>query len=160
MNKKLIHEKIILELNKIKKNILKAVTQAHETATNKESVAENKYDTFGLEASYLAQGQAKRLAECESDLHAYTDLPVVDFNNDSEVQLGALIHAKDDHEVESYLFLGPSAGGVKVFIEGKEITLITRSSPLGKSLLGCQVGDRASIQLAGNEKSYQVIAIM
>jgi hypothetical protein len=37
-----------------------AVRAAHETATHEENIAENKYDTLGLEAAYLATGQARR----------------------------------------------------------------------------------------------------
>lgn len=39
-----------------------AVRAAHETATHEENIAENKYDTLGLEAAYLAAGQARRAA--------------------------------------------------------------------------------------------------
>ena len=39
-----------------------AVRAAHETATHEENIAENKYDTLGLEAAYLATGQARRAA--------------------------------------------------------------------------------------------------
>lgn len=160
MEKKLIHKEIIAELSKLSQNAITAVKQAHATATNKESVAENKYDTFGLEASYLAQGQAKRLAECEADLQAYSELEIVNFNNDSAIKLGALIHVVDENEIEHCLFLGPAAGGVKIRIEGYEITLITNSSPIGKMLLGCQVGDEVSIKLSGNHKLYEVMGIM
>ena len=37
-----------------------AAQVAHETATHEENIAENKYDTLGLEAAYLATGQARR----------------------------------------------------------------------------------------------------
>jgi len=38
----------------------RAVQAAHETATHEENIAENKHDTLGFEASYLATGQARR----------------------------------------------------------------------------------------------------
>ena len=37
-----------------------AAQAAHETATHEENIAENKYDTLGLEAAYLATGQVRR----------------------------------------------------------------------------------------------------
>ena len=37
-----------------------AVRAAHEAATHEENIAENRYDTLGLEAAYLATGQARR----------------------------------------------------------------------------------------------------
>ena len=44
----------------VAKDALKA---SHEAATHAESKAENKYDTRGLEAAYLADGQRKRVHE-------------------------------------------------------------------------------------------------
>ena len=38
-----------------------AARAAHEAATHEENIAENKYDTLGLEAAYLATGQARRV---------------------------------------------------------------------------------------------------
>ena len=38
-----------------------------EAATNEESKAENKYDTRGLEASYMAQAQSLRVSELKKD---------------------------------------------------------------------------------------------
>ena len=56
MNKAKLHQTIITALNVVLETSKKAAIQAHETATNGETVAENKYDTFALEASYLAAG--------------------------------------------------------------------------------------------------------
>ena len=36
-----------------------AAQTAHETATHEENIAENKYDTLGLEAAYLANADGK-----------------------------------------------------------------------------------------------------
>ncbi len=157
MDKKILHERLISTLETLSQNAADAALQAHDTATNKECVAENKYDTFGLEASYLAQGQAKRVAECEADLHAYRLLSVVDFEADAEIELGALIKLVDE-SAEQYLFLGPVAGGIKLSIEGKEITIITPSSPLGKALIGCTVGDE--VTLADKANTYTIVSIL
>ncbi len=52
----------------------RAAQTAYETATAEENIAENKYDTLGLEASYLATGQARRTAENPPGV---ADLPAV-----------------------------------------------------------------------------------
>ncbi len=67
MNKKEIHDAITKALLNRFKTAELAAKQAHQAATGDESVAENKYDTFGLEASYLAHGQSQRVIECEQD---------------------------------------------------------------------------------------------
>src|SRR5690606_40067799 len=45
-----------------------ALKASHEAATHAESKAENKYDTRGLEAAYLADGQRRRVHEIETAL--------------------------------------------------------------------------------------------
>ena len=70
MNKALLLEKIITVLEITYQNAVEAAMRAYNTATNDENVAENKYDTLALEASYLAHGQALRVAECEADIAA------------------------------------------------------------------------------------------
>ena len=159
MNKQLLHDKIIQILEEAHQGATDAALQAHDTATNKESVAENKYDTFGLEASYLAHGQAKRVAEYEEALVVYKSLGVIDFSADLSIALGSLIQLEDEEGITQYLFLGPSAGGLKFIFEGKEITLITTSSPLGKVLNARYVGDEVEMQLSDQNKSYEIVAI-
>lgn len=159
MNKQLLHDKINQVLEDACVAAIDAAKQAHDTATNKESVAENKYDTFGLEASYLAHGQAKRVAEYEEAIVAYKSLGLVNFSGDSSIDLGSLIQLEDEEGATQCLFLGPFAGGLKFDFKGKEITLITTSSPLGKALLGHCVGDEVETKLSGQNKSYEIIAI-
>jgi hypothetical protein len=65
----LIMEKLLLQkqvLERLAEDLLlaeQAVRAAHETATHEENIAENKYDTLGLEAAYLATGQARHAEE-------------------------------------------------------------------------------------------------
>jgi len=42
-----------------------AVKVARDTATHKDALGSSRYETMGLEASYLAQGQGLRLLEVE-----------------------------------------------------------------------------------------------
>jgi len=50
MNKKRLVEQIIFELTTLLQQTVQAAQQAYDTATSEENVAENKYDTLGLEA--------------------------------------------------------------------------------------------------------------
>ena len=159
MNKQLVYERVLQSLEDACAAAIGAARQAHDTATDKESVAENKYDTFGLEASYLAHGQAKRVAEYEAGLNAFKSLGVVNFNNHSSIALGALIQLEDDTGIEQYVFLGPMAGGLKFSVDNKEITLITTSSPLGERLLDRYLGDEIEVKLSGQNRTYEIIAI-
>ena len=60
MDKFLLQHRVLERLAEDLLQVEQAVRAAHETATHEESIAENKYDTLGLEAAYLATGQARR----------------------------------------------------------------------------------------------------
>ena len=63
MKKSALLRKIIEHLTKDLAVYHKAARAAHAEATHEQSKAENKYDTRGLEASYLARGQSRQAAE-------------------------------------------------------------------------------------------------
>lgn len=50
---------------------IKVARTAHAEATHEESRPEDKYDTRGLEAAYLASGQAKQAAEAKRAIAQY-----------------------------------------------------------------------------------------
>ena len=159
MDKESLHQTILGELNTLHQDAIRAAIQAYDTATHAENVADNKYDTLGLEASYLAQGQAQRVAQCEANLTAFTDLKIIHFTQQTAISLGALIYLMDDGGTEQILFLSPVSGGAKIIFSGLKITLITPSAPLGKKLMGCYVYDEIDIELAGQKQHYDIAAI-
>src|ERR1700689_1483565 len=80
---------------------------ALEGATHAESRAENSKDTRGLEQSYLARGQAQRVAELEAGLARVTALALHALDR---VALGALVTICEDDR-EHALFVAPHGGG-------------------------------------------------
>lgn len=59
MDKRALIKKIVAQLEAELALLTKAARSAHAEATHESSKAENKYDTRGLEASYLARGPRK-----------------------------------------------------------------------------------------------------
>ena len=70
---------------------VRAAQTAYETATHEENIAENKYDTLGLEASYLAAGQARRVEEIRQSLNLCRNLVLKPFDEQRGIQTGDLI---------------------------------------------------------------------
>ena len=103
-------------------------------ATHESSKAENKYDTRGLEASYLARGQSKQAAEIEAAIAEFEKLPVKNFGADEPIGLGALVELENGGE-NLFYFIGPRAGGTEILHDKKEILVITPQSPLGGQFL-------------------------
>lgn len=159
MNKKLLHNQLILALEATHQDAVNAAKRAYNTATDNENIAENKYDTLALEASYLAQGQSQRVEACAKDLAAFQQLIISAGSSKSSVCLGSLVLLRDIDGNDKYIFYGPSAGGLKVQFAEKEIIVVTPGSPLGAAINHRAVGDEVSISIGNKVMEYEIAMI-
>ncbi len=151
MDKRALVDLIIAHLTAELGRFANAARSAQAEATNEQSKAENKYDTRGLEASYLAHGQSRQARETEVARQQFANLALRDFGAKDAIDLGALV------EINGTLyFIGPSAGGTEVTHEGREVLVITPQSPLGQELIGKRCGDRVA---AGPGKQRLIAAV-
>jgi transcription elongation GreA/GreB family factor len=140
LNKQTLIEHIIDALSGGLDNLTRSARAAHAEATDEQSKAENKYDTRGLEASYLARGQSRQAMEVVEALKQYRALTPRAFAASEPIDLGALVEVKRGRE-RTFYFLGPGAGGTEVNCEGETVVAITPQSPLGRELMGRKAGD-------------------
>jgi transcription elongation GreA/GreB family factor len=139
---------------------VRAAQTAYETATHEENIAENKYDTLGLEASYLAAGQARRVEEIRQSLSLCRQLVLKPFDEQRGIQTGDLIALQADNGTQQLLFLAPDAAGLKVSVEEQSITVITPRAPLGENLLGKLDGDEVQVVVNGSRQSFEITQIL
>ena len=158
MNKRAIVRKIIAKLTDDMALSLKAARTAHEEATHEESKAEDKYDTRGLEAAYLAGGQARQAAETEKAIAAYESLALQKFTAKDPIDLTALVELELDDE-RTFYFLGPVSGGLEFTHEGKQVLVITPQAPLGQNLTGKKQGDKLKMKIGGLPVEYRVVSV-
>ncbi len=158
MNKTALLQQIIASLTESLAVLEKAARASHAEATHESSKAENKYDTRGLEAAYLARGQSRQAKEILESIKLYQKLAVKDFAPNEAVDLTALVDLKTDGTRSSY-FIGPKHGGLDVPFQGQEITVITPESPLGQQLMGKKAGQRWTATLGGATVKYQLLAV-
>ena len=156
MTKRLVIQKIIETLQSELETYVRAAKFSHAEATAEENRAENKYDTRGLEASYLAAGQANKIVELEESIAAFDALRGRKFNEAEGIDVGALIEISQDGERAHY-FIGPSAGGIEIEIRGTEVLVITPQSPLGSQLKGAKQGAKMKINLAGRKQLVEIL---
>ncbi len=156
MNKHAVHQLVLEKLNADLGIAQRAAQTAYETATHEENIAENKYDTLGLEASYLAAGQAKRVEEIKQALTLCLNMPLRAYDDQRGIEVGALLGLEDENARQQWLLLAPDAAGLKVDVVGQPVTVITPRSPLGKSLLGKFEGDEVEILVAGARQLFTV----
>ena len=156
MKKRLVIQKIIETLQSEMETYVRAAKFSHAEATAEENRAENKYDTRGLEASYLAAGQANKIVEIEESIAAFDALRGRKLNKAEGIDVGSLIEISQDGERAHY-FIGPSAGGIEIKTSGTEVLVITPQSPLGSQLKGAKHGAKIKINLAGRKQLVEIL---
>jgi len=140
VNKSAIRDAILEHLRATLALQAGAAQLARDEAISEESRPENKWDTHSQEAAYLAEGQARQAAELAAALAAWRAL-VFPPASHAAAQVGSLVTlvagARTDH-----ILLGPTHGGLTLAApdDGREITVVTPGSPLGRALLGRPVG--------------------
>ncbi|SDH95377.1 GreA/GreB family elongation factor [Pseudomonas panipatensis] len=160
MNKRHAYQRILAKLEEDLEVALRAARTAHEAATHEESIAENKYDTLGLEASYLAAGQARRVEEIRQSLALFQNLVLRNFDAEQGIQTSALVELADADGRSKWLFLGPDAAGLKIELDGQEVLVITPRSPLGGALLNRQAGDELEVGSGSARQTYEITQIL
>lgn len=159
MNKSQLLQLIVERLSGDLDTAQRAAQSTYETATHQENIAENKYDTLGLEASYLATGQARRMEEIRQALTLYQQLTLRAPDPQQGIQVGALVTLEAENGQLQWLFLGPEAAGLKITLADRLITVITPRSPLGQGLLGKFTDDDITITVAGVRQAYAIVDI-
>jgi transcription elongation GreA/GreB family factor len=155
MDKTEFLSQLIDALRKEALHAIKASQDAADYATDEEARAESQWDTQGLEASYLAAGQAgqaRQWAEAVEELQSERENLL---KPRSEVSIGALFTCDLEGSEETFFFAGV-AGGHVVSMGGRAVTVITAHSPLAGRLRGLKVGNSFTLP---NGKSGTMLTV-
>jgi hypothetical protein len=134
---------------------VRASKDAAEHATNEESRAESQWDTQGLEASYLAAGQAAQAQHIASAIDTLKGQWASLLAPHTQITPGSLFSCQLGIEVE-WFFYGPCAGGQSVVCDDVEITVVSGQSPLIERALGRGVGELIFLPGGG---AYEVLTV-
>lgn len=134
----------------------RAANLARDEATNEESRADNKYDTRGQEAAYLAEGQAKIATELLEAIALYRTLKLSDDRPPAAVTIGTVIEINRAGS-PLFGFLGPRCGGTAFEFENVSYTVITPVSPLGRALLGRRRGETFYLSARGKPQAHVIV---
>ena len=159
MTKAQLVKLIVASLGESLAVLQKAAQAAHAEATHESSKAENKYDTRGLEAAYLAGGQARQAKETLDSIALYEALVIRDFGLGDPIALTALVEVEID-EVRSHYFIGPKNGGLEIQCQRQQVVVITPQSPLGQNLIGRKAGARWTTKVGGSTMRYHILSVL
>ena len=156
--KQALIRKIVAALTEELERFAKAARASHAEATDAQSKAEHKYDTRGLEAAYLAGGQARKVAEVEESIEQFQKLKLIEFTPETPIDYGALVQIEMRGGANWY-FVGPKAGGLEVIHDKEEVTVITPQSPLGEQLMEKKQGDKFKFGVGRDATEGRIIAV-
>lgn len=158
MDKRALVQKILVRIGEELDLLLKAARTSHAEATHESSKAENKYDTRGLEAAYLARGQSRQATESIQAIKDFEALVLRDFSATDGIEVGALVELTGRKERSLY-FIGPRAGGTEVTLGERDVLVITPHSPLGQQLVGLRQGEKVKLEIAGERRELRISSV-
>lgn len=159
MNKQSIVDQLIKHLENTLAMLVQTAVTAREAATGEESKAENKYDTRGLEAAYLAGAQAKRSEDLTVQIMKLKKIPIREFNEDSPIGISALVTVAINGDERKYFLILPFAGGTKISVDNDEFAVITPDSSVGSKLIGKTVGDIFGMKVKEKSLEYEIVDV-
>lgn len=148
-------------------SLRKSADAAAEAATHSENKPENKYDTRGLEASYLAGAQRARSLEILAAIKLLETMAMPAFHEGDSIKATALVELDDGNQTLLYFLMTVGAGypltlneSAADALQGRPVTTISLQSPIGQALLEKCVGDRVSVRTAQGKKDFDIIAVL
>ncbi|MSP55790.1 MAG: hypothetical protein EXR69_09345 [Myxococcales bacterium] len=132
----------------------RVAAMARDEASGEESRAEGQYDTRATEASYLARGQAERVADLR---RTRSWLEGVQAPPCDSVEVGAMVEVRMRGRNE-ILFIAPVTAP-SVDVEGWSVRVVAFASPLGGALADAVAGDDLEIDGPQGTVSCEVLTV-
>jgi transcription elongation GreA/GreB family factor len=129
-----------------------AALEAREGATPSEKRDDAR---VAIEFSNLAKAQGRRAHA------ALDDLAVIEAFRPTKVgtriSMGTIIEIEDGDQGRT-VFLAPVGAGIELTMPDGDgfVTVVTPASPLGKAIMGRQVGDTVEVAVRGEEREWTV----
>lgn len=158
MDKRLLLKELCARLEEEAATTARIALEAAAAVTHEDNKPENDKDMRSTEASYLARGQAERARELERSLALLTSLLVRPFGPGDNIAATALVELQQGKST-LLCFVLPAAGGQRIRFQGKEVQVVTPTSPLGKALIGLSEGDEAEVATPQGTKIYEITSV-
>ena len=141
----MLHQALLAHLREELNHTLLAAETAREGATHEEALAKSKYDTHGLELSYLAGSQFERARLLQSQVALLSRTSFRDFAQDEPIDLGALVEVRGAQAKTGHYLISLVGAGISVPLDGTLIQVISPDSLLGEELMNRRAGDRVEV---------------
>lgn len=154
--KQKIKRAILEALTSLEEEIQAAAKSAHDGATHEDAVAKSKYDTHGLELSYLASSQMERLSRLKSEIVKFKQTEMRSSSSDISAKQYDLVRWQNNKGQIKIVFLSKIGAGLTLAVKNDlKLSVVSPESPLGEALLGLSVQDE--VYLNDDEEPAGVI---
>jgi transcription elongation GreA/GreB family factor len=156
--KKALVEKLIASIKEEIERATKQAKDAAEGATHADNKPEGDKDMRSTEASYIARGQAARVAETVEALARLESMPVKEFGDGAKIESSALVDVEHDGKESTFLIV-PAAGGRTLELGDEKVLTLATTSPLGRALLGLSEGDDAEVKTPQGLRTHSILRV-
>ena len=140
--------------------ILKSAESAYQGATHEDAVSKSKYETHGLELSYLAGSQFERARILRQQILSLTNKDLKVYENSDEIAAEALVTLISPENQEHHYLIYSIGAGLKLDLHGKTVQVISPQSVIGNELIGAYLEDTIFIERGSNKlEEWKVNAI-
>ena len=160
-DKRALLAELLAELDAELERSTRQAKDAAEGATHEDNRAEGDKDMRSTEASYVARGQAARVADIEEARRKLAALDLEELGEAPTVRAAAIVTVEHAGRRATY-FIVPAAGGRRLSgarVGAPEVTTLATTSPLGRALLGLGPGDEAEVATAQGVRAHAVVAV-
>ncbi len=154
MDKSRIIQTVLNKLEEELERQQQANQQASQGATDSESRAESKWDTQGLEASYLARGYAQQFEALSLQAQELRSMEI-ESHEGRAIGIGSLLQLEMNGFASWYLLL-TGCGGMELIVDEEEVTIITPESPLAHAISNKRSGDAFHFRSLSNSRILAV----
>jgi transcription elongation factor GreA len=142
-------QKLKDELKERKTNKRQEIARRLEEAKSLGDLSENTEYSSAKEAQSFNEG---KILELEETIRYAIVIEPEKTSGKRKVSLGSAVEVKSDSRKQAFIIVGSQEAEPN---QGK----ISNESPLGKALLGHQVGDVINIELPGKKVRYKIVNI-
>ena len=102
--------------------------------------------------------QTARAADLRKTVGVFRAWTLDSFGPEDVIRPGALVELETEGGPAFYL-LAHVGGGVRVDWEGRAVSVVTPSSPIGSGIVGAEEGDDFQLVLGGQKKAFEIVGV-
>jgi transcription elongation GreA/GreB family factor len=161
MDKRALVEQLVSRIQQAAAVAQRAGEDAATIARDGATAAEKREDArVALEFQSLAKGQSRRVEKAKAELARLESFRPGRLEPGAPIAVGAVVEVEDGEEGRTF-FLAPVGAGIELTGPGGDgyLSVVTPASPVGRAVLGRQVGDSIAVDVQGEAREWTITFI-